>query len=78
MVSIALIDSFKNFELIYAMTKGGPLNATNTLVYDVYLNAFIYYRMGFASAAAWVLLALVLLFTAVNFTLKRRWVNYQY
>lgn len=77
-VSIALIDSFKNFELIYAMTKGGPRNATNTLVYDVYLNAFIYYRMGFASAAAWVLLALVVLFTAVNFTLKRRWVNYQY
>ena len=77
-VSIAVIDSFKNFELIYVITKGGPQNATNTLVYDVYLNAFIYYRMGFASAAAWVLLAMVILFTVVNFTLKRRWVNYQY
>ena len=34
------MDAFKNFELIYAMTKGGPQNATNTLVYSVYVNAF--------------------------------------
>ena len=77
-VSIAVIDSFKNFELIYAMTQGGPQNATNTLVYDVYLNAFVYYRMGYASAVAWILLGLVALFTIVNFTLKKHWVNYQY
>lgn len=77
-VSIAIIDSFKNFELIYAMTKGGPQNATNTLVYDVYLNAFIYYRMGYASTIAWVLLLLVAAFTALNFTMKKHWVNYQY
>lgn len=77
-VSIAIIDSFKNFELIYAMTKGGPQNATNTLVYDVYLNAFIYYRMGYASAVAYVLLALVAGFSILNFTLKKHWVNYQY
>ena len=77
-MSIAVIDSFKNFELIYAMTQGGPQNATNTLVYDVYLNAFVYYRMGYASAVAWILLGLVALFTIVNFTLKKHWVNYQY
>ena len=77
-VSVAIIDSFKNFELIYAMTKGGPQNATNTLVYDVYLNAFVYYRMGYASTVAYVLLALVAGFSLLNFTLKKRWVNYQY
>ncbi len=77
-VSIAIIDSFKNFELIYAMTQGGPQNATNTLVYDVYLNAFVYYRMGYASTVAWVLMLLVAGFTALNFALKKRWVNYQY
>lgn len=77
-VSIAIIDSFKNFELIYTMTKGGPQNATNTLVYDVYLNSFVYYRMGYASTVAWVLLVLVAGFTALNFSLKKRWVNYQY
>jgi multiple sugar transport system permease protein len=77
-VSIAIIDSFKNFELIYAMTKGGPQNATNTLVYDVFLNAFVYYRMGYASTVAYVLLALVAGFSILNFTLKKHWVNYQY
>ncbi len=34
------------------MTKGGPQNASSTLVYDVYLNAFVYYRVGYASAIA--------------------------
>lgn len=77
-LSVAIIDSFKNFELIYAMTQGGPQNATNTLVYDVYLNAFVYYRMGYASTLAVMLLIIVGLLTVVNFTLKRRWVEYQY
>ena len=70
-ITIAIIDSFKNFELIYAMTKGGPGNASNTLVYDVYLNAFVYYRVGFASAIAYVLLMIVGFFTLGNFYIKK-------
>jgi len=77
-LSISIIDSFKNFELIYAITRGGPQNSTNTLVYDVYLNAFVYYRMGYSSALAYVLLAIVALITAFNFYGKKRWVKYQY
>ena len=75
---ISTIDSFKNFELIYAMTRGGPQNATTTLVYDVYINGFVYYRMGYSSSIAYVLLAVVLLITALNFYGKKRWVQYQY
>ncbi|MGE4584301.1 MAG: carbohydrate ABC transporter permease [Sphaerochaeta sp.] len=70
-LTIAIIDSFKNFELIYAMTKGGPQNASNTLVYDVYLNAFVYYRVGFASSIAYVLLIFVGLLTIGNFYIKK-------
>ena len=77
-LSISIIDSFKNFELIYAITRGGPQNSTNTLVYDVYLNAFVYYRMGYSSALAYILLAVVGLITAFNFYGKKRWVQYQY
>jgi len=77
-LSISIIDSFKNFELIYAITRGGPQNSTNTLVYDVYLNAFVYYRMGYSSALAYILLAVVGLLTAFNFYGKKRWVQYQY
>jgi len=74
-LTISIIDSFKNFELIYAMTKGGPQNASNTLVYDVYLNAFVYYRVGFASAIAYILLLLVGILTILNFYIKKHLVQ---
>lgn len=73
-LTITLIDSFKNFELIYAMTKGGPQNASNTLVYDVYLNAFVFYRVGYASAIAYILLVFVGLLTILNFFIKKYFV----
>ena len=72
-LTIAIIDSFKNFELILAMTRGGPMNASNTLVYDVYLNAFIYYRVGFAESIAFILLIIVAFFTVLNFYIRKRW-----
>jgi multiple sugar transport system permease protein len=72
-LTVSIIDSFKNFELIYAMTKGGPQNSTNTLVYDVYLNAFVYYRVGYASSVAFVLLIFVGLLTIFNFYIKKNW-----
>ncbi|MFA5448689.1 MAG: sugar ABC transporter permease [Sphaerochaeta sp.] len=74
-LTITIIDSFKNFELIYAMTKGGPQNASNTLVYDVYLNAFVYYRIGYASTIAYVLFFIVALMTLFNFFVKRHMVE---
>jgi len=77
-LSVSIIDSFRNFELIYSMTRGGPQNSTNTLVYDVYLNAFVFYRMGFASSLAYILLAIVSAITIMNFQMKKRWVQYQY
>jgi len=76
--TIAIIDSFKNFEIIYTMTKGGPSNATTTLVYSVYVNAFVFYRMGYASAVAYILLIVIGIITIINFLLKKYWVNYQY
>lgn len=72
-LTVAIIDSFKNFELIYAMTKGGPQNSTNTLVYSVYLNAFEYFRIGYASSVAFVLLIFVGILTAFNFYVKKHW-----
>jgi multiple sugar transport system permease protein len=72
-LSVSIIDSFKNFELIYAMTKGGPQNSTNTLVYDVYLNGFQFFRIGYASSLSMVLLLFVGIFTAINFYIKKKW-----
>jgi len=75
---IAIIDSFRNFQIIYTMTRGGPGVSSTTLIYSIYQNAFVFYKMGYASAIAYVLLAIVGGITLANFYLKKRWVNYQY
>ncbi len=74
-LTIAIIDSFKNFELIYAMTRGGPRTSSTTLAYDVYVNAFVHYRVGYAATISYVLLALVGLITLMNFYIKKKWVK---
>lgn len=61
------IQSFQVFGQVYMMTGGGPDNATTTLAHQVYTNAFQYYKMGYASAMAVVLLCIILLITVVNF-----------
>jgi multiple sugar transport system permease protein len=73
---ISIIGSFQVFELVFIMTKAGPANATNTLVYYIYQNGFQFYQMGYASAAAMVLFLLVLALTLVQYGLQNRWVHY--
>lgn len=74
---VSLIGSFQVFDLAFVMTKGGPANATNTLVYYVYQNAFEFYRMGYGSAAAMILFAIILAITLAQYRLQRRWVHYE-
>ena len=75
-VIVSIIDSFKNFEMIYTLTRGGPNNASNTLSYDIYVNAFVHYRYGYASAEAVFLLLIIGVITAINFIYKKKWVQY--
>jgi multiple sugar transport system permease protein len=58
-----VIGSFKAFDLINVMTQGGPGNATTMLAFYVYRSGFIFYRMGYASAVAWVLMIIVFAIT---------------
>ena len=62
---------FRNFPLIFIMTEGGPFNATNTLVYEVYRNSFNYSRGGYGAVFAVVLLSICLMFSFINFRLLR-------
>jgi raffinose/stachyose/melibiose transport system permease protein len=55
-VIIATLGAFSVFDLIFIMTKGGPFNATQVAMTQVYLNAFQFQRFGYASAQATVLL----------------------
>ena len=73
---ITVIEAFKTFEVTFAMTEGGPNNASSTLAFYIYQNAFIFGRMGFASALALFLLLFVGLTTLLSFKLKGRMVEY--
>jgi multiple sugar transport system permease protein len=74
---MSLIWAFQVFEEAYIMTKGGPAYATTTVVYYIYLNAFRWFRMGKAAALAWLLFAVIFVFTFFQMRLQRRWVHYE-
>jgi ABC-type sugar transport system permease subunit len=65
------IGVFRAFGMIFLLTQGGPSLTTNTLVWEVYMNAFGYLRLGRAGAIAVVLVVLILLITILNFRLLR-------
>ncbi|NCC52188.1 MAG: sugar ABC transporter permease [Spartobacteria bacterium] len=69
---VRIIFSFRTFEQIYAMTKGGPTGSTTVFVYYIYEKAFQGFEVGYASAAAMVLLVLVLFFTGLQFAVTRK------
>ena len=76
-VVLGVIGSFQYFTQAYVMTGGGPNNAS--LFYALYLfrNAFEYFKIGKASAMAWVLFAILLAITAIQFWMAKRWVHYE-
>ena len=64
---VRTIFSFRTFEQIFAMTKGGPTGSTTVFVYYIYEKAFQNFEVGYASAAAVILLLIVLSLTFVQF-----------
>ncbi|MFN8523615.1 MAG: sugar ABC transporter permease [Chloroflexota bacterium] len=73
---ISIIGALSVFSVAFIGTAGGPAYATHFYVYHLYLNAFDYRQMGYASALAWVFLLLVLALTVIQFQLSNRWVYY--
>lgn len=73
---ISCIASFQVFEQVFIMTEGGPAYATTVLGLFIYLNAFRYNNMGYAAAAAYILFAIILVITLLQFRLQGRWTNY--
>ena len=63
---MSIMASMKVFGQIYVMTGGGPANSTMVVVYYLYQQAFEFYRTGYASAVAWVLFAVILVFTIIQ------------
>lgn len=75
---ISIIGSFKLFTEIYVLYTGrpGPLNSGMTIVYYVYRMAFERYRMGYASAAAYILFGIIFIFTLLQMAASKRRVHY--
>lgn len=75
---MGLIGTFQIFTQAYVMTQGGPVDSTLFYVYHLFNNAFRYMRMGYASALAWVLFGIILILTATQVRLAKRWVYYEH
>lgn len=75
---IQTIEGFKSFTpaFIISAGTGNPINSTLFYTLYLYQEAFGFFRMGYASALAWILLAIVALFTAFSFLTSRYWVHY--
>jgi ABC-type sugar transport system permease subunit/ABC-type glycerol-3-phosphate transport system substrate-binding protein len=68
---------FQIFVQAYMMTQGGPVDSTLFYVYALFNNAFRYMKMGYASAMAWILFAIILVLTLIQMRLARVWVYYE-
>ena len=73
---MGLIMSFQYFTQAYVMTSGGPNNSTRFYAFYLFDNAFQYFRMGYASAMAWILFVVILIATFVVLKLSRKHVHY--
>lgn len=73
---MGVINSFKVFDLVYQMTSGGPNNSSTVLVHRIYQEGIANFNFGYASAIAFLLFAVVLVVTIVQFNLQKRWVFY--
>lgn len=79
---MGIIGSVQEFDRMYIMKPAneGPVGPDDSLLTPVYLlfkNAFAFFKMGYASALAWVLFAIIMLLTLAQFRLAKKWVHYE-
>ena len=74
---VTMISSIQAFGQFNIMTKGGPADSTNVVVYELYREAFVNFQFGTASAMAMILFMAILLLTIIQFALGEKKVFYQ-
>ena len=72
-----IIGALQTFAQVFIVTAGGPDNSSQMVVPYLFENAFQFYKMGYASAIAWVLFILIMLLTLVVFRSSALWVHYE-
>lgn len=73
---LAIIGALQSFTVAYVATGGGPAYATWFFALHIYTNAFQYFQLGYASALAWILFFVLIVFTFIQFRASARWVYY--
>jgi multiple sugar transport system permease protein/sn-glycerol 3-phosphate transport system permease protein len=76
LVVTSILSSFQAFDIIRVMTQGGPVDATNTLIYYVYNEGFVNFNAGRAAAASWVLFLAMFGVTLFQLRVSERRVHY--
>ncbi len=76
---LQMIEAFKTFNSAFIISdgRGNPLDSLLFFTLYLYNEAFSFFRMGYASALAWVLLAIIGFFTAIAFATSKYWVHYE-
>ncbi|MBA4863780.1 sugar ABC transporter permease [Streptomyces sp. PSKA54] len=74
---VTVIGSLQVFGQVLVLTGGGPGHATTVLAFYIYQQAFKFFELGYASALAVVLFIAVLIFTAVQWWLRKKWVFHE-
>lgn len=69
---ISMINSFQAFDQIYVMTKGGPGTSTQVVSYLIYMNAFQYFKQGYASAMAYILFIIVFVASIIQLRVSEK------
>jgi multiple sugar transport system permease protein len=73
---MGIIAAFQDFTLPFVLTGGGPMKSTEFYVVNLYRNAFVQFSIGKASAMAWILFLIILLFSIILFRTSARWMYY--
>jgi multiple sugar transport system permease protein len=76
-LTITLINAFQVFDSIYLLTQGGPEHSTDVMVYWMFKNAFEFYKIGPASAIAYILFLVILILTVIQWQMRKRWVLHE-
>lgn len=74
---LQIINGFRVFTESYVITDGGPLDSTLSYVLYMYRRAFNFFDMGYSCALAWILVAIIAVFTVLLFMTQNRWVYYE-
>ncbi|MGH3690800.1 MAG: carbohydrate ABC transporter permease [Microbacterium sp.] len=75
---MTMITALQVFVQPQLLTGGGPGNATQPLVQFIYNQGFKFQELGLAAAGAWILFALIIVITALQFGAQKKWVHYEH